>query len=135
MSYDFTSLADGHILILTMNSDFDIQTEITNASIDSYLRLDDGPDQVVYISDARQIRIRDMNDILIGAQLARSAESQQVANHPKVITNFSVVNSKMAQAAVKGLNSASFGFFKVTIFETVEEAVAEAQKALEKTQQ
>jgi hypothetical protein len=131
MSYSFTSLADGHILILTMHSDFDLHTEMISASIDSYLRLDECPDQVVYISDAREVRIRDMNDILIGAQLARSGESQQVAHHPKLITNFSVVNSKVAQAAVKGLNTASFGFFKVTLFETIEEAVAQAHKELD----
>src|SRR5687768_5087686 len=110
MSYSFETLDEGHIVILTMHSDFDIRTEMIQSSLDAYALLDQCPAPVVLISDSRAIQLRNINDLIEGANLARSPESRKVGSHPHLIKNYSIVDNKLAQAAVKGLNTATFGF-------------------------
>jgi hypothetical protein len=130
MSYSFESLDDGHILILTMHKDFDIRTEMIESSLKVYEMLDQSPDQVVLISDSREIQLNNLNDLIEGANLARRDEARRVSQHPHVLKNYSIVNNRLAQAAVKGLNTASFGYFEVTMFETLEEAISQARAVL-----
>lgn len=135
MSYSFESLDEGRILILTLHADFDIHTEMIQSSLDAYARLDEGPDHVVLISDSREIQLKSVNDLIQGANLASREESKRVSKHPRLLKNFSIVSNKLAQTAAKGLNTASFGYFEVTMFETLDEAIAQARVALAAAEQ
>lgn len=129
-SYRFDAFDQGHILVLTMLDTYNVHTDMCESTLALIEMIDKGPDRVVIISDSRELRIKDVNDMLVAASNVRTEESKRLVNHPKVIKNFSVMNNKMMQTAVKGLNTATFGFFPVTIFETPEAAIDAARAVL-----
>lgn len=130
MSYTLESIDDGHIILFTMHQDFDMAVDMPQYLEACYELVENGPDKIVIITDASEMKPRTLDDIIEGANSIRSDEARRLSQHPKVIKNFSIITSKIAQLAVKGLNSASFGFFEVTIFETPEEAFNRAREVL-----
>lgn len=95
-----------------------------------YALVENGPDRIIIITDAREMITKSFEDIIQGANNVRSPEAQRLSRHPKVIKSLTVMTNKIAQMAMKGLNSATFGFVEVTIFETQEEAISCAEKVL-----
>ncbi len=130
MTYSLVSLDDGHILYFTMLEDFDFSVDMPKYLQECYELLENGPDRVIIITDARDLKPKSFDYIVQGANSTRSPEAHRNAEHSKVLKNFSIVSSRMAQLAVKGLNSASFGFFEVTIFETPDDALSQARQLL-----
>jgi hypothetical protein len=130
VSYTLETLDEGHIILLTLNADFDMAAEMIQSSRETFDLLEAGPDHIVFISDGRELQTNTLNDILQGANAVRSPETKAVMNHPKRLTSLSVTSSKLLQLAVKGLNSATFGFMEVTIFDSMEEVLAEAQRII-----
>lgn len=134
MSYTLETLDDGHILLLTLNKDFDMAAEMIQSSRETFDLLEAGPDHVVFVSDGRALETSTLADILAGANAVRSPETKRVMSHPKRITSLSVTDSKLLRLSVKGLNSATFGFVEVTIFDTLEEALTEARRLIAQAQ-
>ena len=130
MSYQVTTLDEGHILILTLNNDFDIVGEFAPSFNECFDQLEAGPDGVVFISDARELHLKSFNDLLQGGNLARSPEANRVNKHLKVRKAFTVTNSAGIALAAKGLNSASFGYVELGVFASIEDAVEQARAAL-----
>ena len=130
MSYSLVPIDGGHILLFTMPEDFDFSEDMPKYLQECYELLENGPDRVIIITDACEIKPKGLDYIIQGANTTRSAEAHRISQHPKVLRSFSVVSSKVAQLAVKGLNSASFGFFDVTIFETCDDALSQARSLL-----
>jgi hypothetical protein len=130
MSYQVSTLDDGHILILTLCDDFDIMVEFSPSFTECFEYLEAGPDRVVFISDARQLQLKSFNDLLQGSSMTRSPESARVNKHPKVIKVFTITNSTGIALAAKGLNSASFGFLELGVFSTLEDAIEAARAVI-----
>lgn len=130
MSYSLDTFDDGQIIYFTMHDDFDVSVDMPDYLQKCYELVENGPEQIVVIIDAHEMKPRSIDDVIIGANATRSPEARRLSGHPKVLKNLSVLTSKLAQLTVKGLNSASFGFFEVTIFETQEEAIEYARAAL-----
>lgn len=130
MSYTLTALDDGHILLFEMHADFDVVNDLIAASREALEIVEHGPDRVVMITDTREMKITGVNDLLQGANAARSPEAVALSKHPKLFKSVSVIDNKMVTLAAKGLNSATFGYIDTTIFEDREKALAYARAVL-----
>lgn len=130
MSYTLTTLDDGHIILMTMNADFDLTKEMVPSSLETFELLEAGPDRMVFISDGREMRLTSLNEIIESANTIRIPESKRVTTHPKLLKSLTVTNNKVIQLAVKGLNTATFGNIEYPIFESVEDAVNYARKLI-----
>lgn len=130
MSYSLDALDDGQIIYFTMHEDFDMSVDMPDYLQKCYALVENGPEQIIIITDAREMKTKSIDDIIQGANSVRSPEAQRLSRHPKVIKSLSVITNKVVQVAMKGLNSASFGFVEVTVFETPEEAVGYSRTVL-----
>jgi len=129
MSYSLDSLDDGHILYFTMHHDFDVSVDMPKYLQECYQLVQNGPDQIIIISDGRELN-PSMDIVIEGANAIRSKEARRITEHSKVIKNFTVFDTKIARLAIKGLNSAAFGFFEVSMFETPKDAISRAREIL-----
>jgi hypothetical protein len=130
MSYTLTSYDDGQIIVLTLHQGFDLANGMRAVSAECFDMLEQGPERVILISDTRALNINNLNDLIVGANVARQPEAIRVLKHPKTAKIVSVISSRVVQMAVRGLNSASFGHVEVPIFETLEEALDHARTIL-----
>jgi hypothetical protein len=134
VSYTLETLDNGHIILLTLNVDFDMANEMIQSSRETLDLLDAGPNHVVFVSDGRLLETNTLADILAGGNAVRKPEVKAVMSHPKRLISLSVTDSKLLRLAVKGLNSATFGYVDVTIFDSLEEALAEARRLITEAQ-
>jgi hypothetical protein len=130
MSYTLSPLDDGRILLFTMHADFDIATELVQASKQALLVLDNSNKKVVFITDTRELHITNFNEILQGGSAVRSPEAMQLSKHPNLCKSISIIDNRVITLAAKGLNSATFGYVDTTIFETKEDALEYARGVL-----
>jgi hypothetical protein len=126
MGFSISSQEGGHILIVTIDEHYEMVNEVIELSKETVAHLDRGPDGVIVIIDARAVQIKDLNSLMLSAQNMKRPEVKASQNHPRALKSFSVINNKIVTLAMKGMNSATFGFIQTTMFETVEEAVAQA---------
>ncbi|MBN1312521.1 MAG: hypothetical protein JXB30_13990 [Anaerolineae bacterium] len=68
-----------------------------------------------------------IDDLIEGTNYVRNPEGKKVTHHPKAIKHLIVVKSKALRLAIKGLNTAAFGFYEGMVFATQEEAIARAR--------
>src|SRR5690349_16819862 len=126
MGFSISSQEGGHILIAVIDDQYDMVNDMIALSKDMVAHLDEGPDGVIVIIDARPVQIKDLNSLLLSAQNISRPEVKASRNHPKALKSYSVINNKIVTAAMKGKNTATFGYLETTLFETVEAAVAQA---------
>jgi hypothetical protein len=131
MSYSYSTLDEGHILILTMHADCDVVTEMRQMMADGNALADQSPAPIIVINDARLLYFANLNHLLEAVNAVRTVEPQHRVNrHPKVIKSLSVISSRTMQLAAKGLNTATFGHIQVSMFPTLEEALMQARALL-----
>lgn len=130
MSYSLAPLDGGHIISFTMHEDFDFTVDMPKYLQECWDLVENGPDRIVIISDASAMKTKNLDYLIQGTNSIRTPEAQRLTHHPKVVKNFTVVSGKLAHLAVKGLNSATFGYVDLLIFETPEEAINEARSIL-----
>jgi hypothetical protein len=127
MSYNVSTYDDGQIVVLTLNADFDIATEMIPSFEECYQHLESGTSSVVFISDARELAIKNLNDLLQGSSFINKPEAVRVNKHPRIIKTYTITNSSVIQLAAKGLNSASFGNLVLGVFTSLEEALNQSR--------
>lgn len=130
MSYTLSSLDEGHILIFTMNNDFNLSVDPPAYLQEAYERVENGPDRVVIITDATPMRNLNINDLVQAANGIHNPAAKRLNDHPKVIKNLRVINNKVLLLAAKGMNSAAFGFYEMSIFQSLEDALGHARMLL-----
>jgi hypothetical protein len=130
MSYNVTTYDDGQILVLTLNADFDIANEMVPSFEECFKHLESGTTDVVFISDARDLPIRNLNDLIQGSSFINKPEAVRVNKHTRVIKTYTISNSSVIQLAAKGLNSASFGNLVLGVFTSLEEGLNQARLLL-----
>jgi hypothetical protein len=133
MGYSFSTLDDGRILLLTVDSHYDLAHEMVASSQEVTAYLDAAAQRVVLITDARAVQIKDMNSLLMGAQNITHPEVKKSVKHSKLLKYLSVVDNKLAQVATKGLNHATFGYFEPMVFDSVDAAIEQARLILAKS--
>jgi phosphosulfolactate phosphohydrolase-like enzyme len=129
-SYTVEVLDEGRIILMTMGSDYNVVTDMLKSSTECFDLLEKGPERIVFITDAREVQLKGLDEMLHGAQNMMNPEISKITHHPKLAKSLSVTNSKVMRAAVKGLNTLTFGFTELTVFETVEEALNYARTVL-----
>jgi hypothetical protein len=126
MSYTFTQLDDGHIILFTAGADFNLKVEG-----EQYIRelrglVESGPDRMVAITDVRNISM-DFEDVLAGGGMARSTDTKAFLQHPNLLKSLVVFSSRVIEMTVKGLSSATFGSLDIPLYTTLEEALNAAR--------
>lgn len=84
--------------------------------------LDEQTEKVFLITDMSNISMK-LDEIIQAASMSARG-SNSLLHHPNVRENVFVLTDKFITMAIHGLNSATFGQVKATLFPTVEEAVA-----------
>jgi hypothetical protein len=130
MSYAVTTYDDGQIIVLTLNADFDIAAEMIPAFDECFEHLESGTSPAIFISDARELPIRNLNDLIQGSSFVSKPEAVRVNRHPRILKTYTITNSAVIQLAAKGLNSASFGNLVLGVFTSMEEALNAARLIL-----
>jgi hypothetical protein len=130
MGFSIASQDDGHILIVTIDEQYDMVNEIVELSRQVVACLDKGPEGTITIIDARAVQIKDLNSLLLSAQNMSRPEVKASRMHPKLLKSYSIITNRYVTAAMKGMNTATFGFVQTTLFESVEAAVAQAHSEI-----
>lgn len=122
MPYTLSTHDDGHVILLTEHSDFNARTDLNTVITGISRLLNDGPNDMVLIFDARAHDMGNQSDVLPVGTLVCSQEGRELIKHPKLLKIMTVTNNREAQLTLKGINSAMFGFVEIGIFPTMEEA-------------
>lgn len=120
MPYTLSTHDEGHIILMTEHSDFNPSTDLLPVIGGIQRMLNDGPNDIVLIFDARAHETT--HDVLPVGTLVCSNEGRALIKHPKLLKIMTVTNNRQEQLALKGINSAMFGFVEIGIFPTMEEA-------------
>jgi hypothetical protein len=135
MNYAITTLDEGHILLLSLSSDFNIATDMEAANIEAFGVLEAGPDDMIVISDSREVQFKNLDQLLHGSAVIRSEVGQKVMKHRKVRKAYTVTTHSLMHLAAKGLNSAAFGFVELNVCTSLEDALEQARMTLAKVRQ
>lgn len=130
MPYSLSTLDDGRILLLTLDEHYDLADEMIRSSQDVIAYLDQAEFPVILITDARAVQIKELNTLLTAAQYVKHPEVKASLDHPALLKYYSVIDNMLINAAVRGLNTATFGYFAATLVETVDAALDQARALL-----
>jgi hypothetical protein len=130
MPYTTSTLDDGRIILMTMDAAFDLHGELIQFSGECATLLDAQPNGAIVIVDGRLRPPNDLNDILQGANATRTQEGKAMFQHPNLRKLLTITTSKALHMTIKGLNSATFGFLEITVFDTPEAAINAAREVL-----
>jgi hypothetical protein len=130
MPYTTSTLDDGRIILMIMDEKLDFQTEFVQLILECTALLDAATDGAVVIVDGRLRPPNDLNDILQGANVTRTPEGKAMFQHPNLRKILTITTSKALHMTLKGLNSATFGFLEITVFDTPEAAINAAREVL-----
>jgi hypothetical protein len=130
MSYTLETLDEGQIIVITFGTDFELETEMPASMLEVLALVEASPRPVVYITDSRSIKLTKIEDVIKAANRARSPESKQLTEHPKLLKTVTITGSKLGLMAIKGLNSAAFGHLDIAIFETLEQGLDYSRQLL-----
>src|SRR5688572_22884664 len=107
MSYSYSTLDEGHIIILTLHSDFDIAQELGRANVEGNTLAEQLPEPLILINDARALFFSSLNELLASIEVVRQIKPENRLNrNPKVLKSLSVIQSPVMQLAAKGFNTA-----------------------------
>jgi len=127
MSNTIEKLPNEPILVQTVDPEFSIKTQAGDMIERTLKFLDQQIEPVIYIIDMSQTSM-DFEDIVMGASVA----TRQFAlfKHPKVRETIAISSSSLASAAARGLNSPIFGYVKLKVVKTLDEALAYARESV-----
>jgi len=130
MPYTIETLDEGRIILQTFSKDFDMATDMARSWQECVALLDQSNHKMVLISDSRSLKLRNIEDIIQAANMARSSESKKLTQHPNLIKSVTITSSKVGHMAIKGLNSAAFGNLDIPVFQTMAAALDYARALL-----
>lgn len=87
--------------------------------------LDSLPEPVTLIFDLTNFKAS-FQDMLLGIKTSSTGETS-LMRHPKIKQYLSVTDSKALQMIAKGMDTVTFGNIKITVFPTLDEALAHAR--------
>lgn len=127
MSYAIEVLQEERIMVETWGADFnpEVEAEETIQKELEILSAATGP--MVAIVDMRQVQL-DWNDILY---LASHGVPDELKNHPNLHRIILLTTDEVVEKSAEGMNSEAFGFIKLDIVASKDEALARARHLLQ----
>lgn len=119
-TYTIEKLLDLPALLIKMNEDFNSRDTIAAYLKDVRRYYDEAAQPLYMIVDTRDLNLE--FGLMLDFVQEGVRNQDAIARHPKNAGIVVVTESKVQQAVMKGLNTASFGFVKNRVFSTVEEA-------------
>jgi hypothetical protein len=123
--YTLDLLPGEPILYTTLSADFDLVEDLPCYAREILSVLDSLAEPVYYIGDIRALNASPI-DIIRGANLVARGNAAYL-RHPNMKISIGVIDGVLMEAAARGLNSEAFGFVRVVMFTTPEEALAYAR--------
>ena len=120
MSYRVEKLPDEPIVLATLNKDFSMSM-FDNLVNDVYEILDQLNESIYYISDVRHITLS-WDNLLKGVSMV-SRGKNPLLQHPRIIENLAVTNSKMLRMLAKGMQHPVFGNVSIQAFDSLDDAI------------
>jgi hypothetical protein len=127
MSYLIDRIEDEPIVIITYGRDFESLTEMIPILMDGIIMVASIPGGAFVINDLTHVDLI-LEEVILGANLAHN-DISPFAN-PQVLGNILVTTSDLIKLAATGLNSETFGFLHLPVFNTVVEAVEYARQSI-----
>jgi hypothetical protein len=127
MSYSITALDDDQILLMKLDSDFSMEKDGPSLIPDLLAFVEAGPDQIVMLADDRDYAVKHVSEVMAVGSLARTQDAKSLFNHPKLLRIIVITTDKALQLTLKGINTAAFGFFDMSIYSTLEEGLNAAR--------
>lgn len=126
MSYSVKVLSGESIFWETWGSDFDPETDLELVTREDLKILDASNGPMVGIVDIRSVALT-VNDILF---LANHGLPEELSSHPKLRRIILISTDEIVNVAAKGMDSEVFGFVKMDIMSSDDEALALARQYL-----
>ena len=126
MSYTIKVLPDAPILWETWGADFDAMTEAEQATQQELKILDASSQPMVAVVDLRAVPLG-WDDILY---LASHGVPEELNHHPRLQHIILITSSEVVSMAAQGMDSDAFGYVKMDIVASPEEALAAARRML-----
>jgi hypothetical protein len=127
MSVKVELLPGEPILLQTPSEDYDYKIDGIPAMDQTLEILDQQTKPVFYIIDMLKMTLS-LDDMITA--VSQATRQRALFQHPNIIENLFVTQSRMIDLAAKGMNSPIFGNVKIQVFPTVDEALAYARRSL-----
>jgi hypothetical protein len=118
-------LPDEPIVVVTIQGGYDVTTEAAQSIKDGIAFLDSLDEPVLYITDFSSAEFG-LTEMILGSNLAARGENP-IFRHPKVREIIYVTQSDLSKLAARGMDSEAFGNLKISVYGTLEEALAYAR--------
>lgn len=126
MSYKLEVHPGEPIIWETWNADFDPETDTPAITRAQLKMLNASQTPMVVITDTRAVTLT-FDDILY---LASNAVPEELNHHPRLRRIILVTTSEIVAKSAEGLNNEAFGYVKLDIVASREEALARARQYL-----
>jgi hypothetical protein len=125
MSTSVTKLPDEPIVVVSLGADYNLRTELPKA-VPQYLEMLAHYDEPVFwIVDLSAVLLS-VEDVVFGANMLARSENP-LYHHPKVREVVYVTPVDALQAAAQGMDSRAFGHVKISVTNTLDEALAQVR--------
>lgn len=121
MSYSIEVFEGEPIILVTLNADFDLETEGEASIGEAMTLLATAPEPVYYINDLRAATF-DFMATVQGSNMAARGENP-IFHHPNVKQVILITNTDIQNAAAKGMGSSTFGGANIVTFNDIAAAL------------
>jgi hypothetical protein len=126
VTFTLEKLPDEPILVTQLLPEWRVDPDLMTYTDQITALLDSLTEPVHYIADIRGIQIS-LGDLLSGANLITRSPSAYL-RHANIKSITAVANSRFLDMAIKGLDSGTFGFVSINVFQTLDEALESVRK-------
>lgn len=127
MSYLIDRIEGEPIVLITYGRDFESLTEMVPILMDGIIMVASIPGGAFVINDLTHVDLI-LEEVILGANLAHSDISP--FSNPQVLGNILVTTNDLIKLAANGLNSETFGFLHLPVFNTLVEAIDYARQSI-----
>jgi hypothetical protein len=121
MKYAIQQLDDVPAIMVTWYPNFNPQTDLETVTRDTVKVLEAQPSPVFFVANLLEANIDFEGMVLAASSTSRKAEG--LFHHPKVREVVFVTTNRMVEMGAKGVDSQAFGFTKIRVFSSIEEAL------------
>lgn len=120
-------LPNDPVLLLTLHADYSAVRDLPKSNPAVFDKLETASEPVFYVIDTRQVSFT-IED-LIQAASTTSRGNQSTFNHPNVRGVIIITSDDAVKMAIRGLDSEAFGYVKVSVASTLDEALEQVRGA------
>ena len=122
MNYKVEVLPGEPIILATISKQFSVANDMARSDAEVRTALDKASEPMALVVDAREVSLG-LDDVIQGTNRGSRGE-QPILQHPNLKELLFVTPNALVKAAIRGLNSVTFGNVNARAFDTVEEALA-----------